>query len=528
MKYLRNLSLQGKIIFLNISMLCLVLLLVLGLVSSVITTQVKEDTGEQAMAIGRIVASSPYVKDAIQSADPPAILQPLTEKWRQGSDAAFIIVANMDEIRYSHPRPENIGKKLSDLYREPVLHGQEYLYIARGTLAPTIRANVPIFSDAPGQPQIGFVVVGYYLDTIYRDVFDKVVPVFFLFFAAILLSGFGSIYVARHIKKSILNLEPYEIAHMVKERQATLEAIHEGVIAVDRDGYITLLNSEAASLLETSPAEATGQHIDSILPKNSLATVINTQQPVLNEELQVHHIIILSNSIPITLNGEVAGAVLSFRERTEVQRLAEELTGVNRFVDVLRAQAHEFKNKMHAVAGMVQLKRYDEAINFLIDSGSEEQDFVDWLSTRIKDAAVCGLLIGKTSQMREMGIQFDIDPEIELHSLPPKTTSGDVILFIGNLLQNAIEATTRADEKIIEINLRQTESFLEIIVRNSGIGIGDDVANSMYQRGFSTKAGNTGLGLAMISEKLQLVSGTINHRNLLDGGVEFCIRIPYK
>ena len=521
-----NLSLQYKVMVLNISMISLLLLVVSVLVVSIIDRQVQEDMGEQAMIIGRIVAQTPGVQRAILSDNPSEALQPLTENWRISSGAAFIIVANMDQVRLSHPVLSNVGTPLTNLYREPVLRGEEYIYIAQGSLPSSIRANVPIYNEN-GDKQIGFVSIGYYLTSVYRDALEKFIPILYLFLVAIAMSILGSIMIARNIKKSIFGLEPHEIATIVKEKQATLEAIREGVIAVDKNGSIRLLNSEAASLLGIAPEVARGRHINTILPQNRLDDVINNDQCVYDEEQRVNDIIILSNSVPITVDDQVVGAVISFRDRTEVHKLVEELTGVHRFVDVLRAQAHEFKNKLHTIAGLIQLQRYEEAVDFMVDSGSAKQEVVDWLHQRIEDPTVCGLLIGKVSHMRELGIDFNITPDTALTSLPANMTSGDIALIIGNFLQNAIDAIAESPDKRIEISIIQLVNKLEIRVQNSGQQISEDVAMQIYKRGFTTKQGNSGLGLALILEKLKLVSGEIFHRNLPEGGVEFTVWLPY-
>lgn len=511
---------------LNISMIFMLLLVVSVLIVSIIDRQVQEDMGEQAMIIGRIVAQSPAVQQAILSENPSQVLQPLSENWRISSEAAFIIVANMDQVRLSHPIPSNVGTHLADLYREPVLRGEEYIYIAQGSLPSSIRANVPIYNET-GDKQIGFVSVGYYLTNVYKDAFVKFTPILYLFLVAIVISVFGSVLIARNIKKSIFGLEPYEIATIVKEKQATLEAIREGVISVDKNGSIRLLNSEAAALLGITPEVACGSHIDTILPQNRLDIVINNDQSVYDEEQRVNDIIIFSNSVPITVDNKVVGAVISFRDRTEIHRLAEELTGVHGFVDVLRAQAHEFKNKLHTIAGLIQLQRYEEAVDFVVDSGLERQDVVDWLSRRIEDPTVCGLLIGKVSHMRELGIDFNITPDTALTNLPANMNSGDIALIIGNFLQNAIDAVAEAKDKRIEFSMVRLVNTLEIRVQNSGQHISEEVAMHIYHRGFTTKQGNSGLGLALILDKLKLVSGEIFHRNLPEGGVEFTVWLPY-
>jgi PAS domain S-box-containing protein len=523
---LLKLSLQRKVMILIVSMICLILGVISLVAINIIISQVEEDVGETAVTIGRLVARTPAVQRAMVSANPSEVLQPLAESWRISSGAAFIVIANMDEIRLTHTIPENVGTPLTKLYRAPVLRGEEYIYIGKGSLSPALRASIPIYS-IEGDRQVGFVTVGFSLQSIYKDAVLKFTPILYLFLAALGVGVWGSVIIARHVKNAIFGMEPQEIATLMKERSATLEAIREGLVAVDKNGVIRLLNNEAAHILGVSPDSVYGQHINVILPENKLATVIQNDQAIYDEEQRVGDTVILANSVPIDLDGGVVGAVISFRDRTEIHRLAEELTGVHRFVDVLRAQAHEFKNKLHTIAGLIQLQRYDEAVDFAVESGESKQGLADRLTGRIQDSIIYGLLLGKASHMRELGIDFEVAPESRLVRLPDNITSGDMVLIIGNMLQNAIEAVAKAEVKHIEIGIIQQEDALIIKVRNSGAGINERIAEQIYRRGFTTKQGNGGYGLALIAEKLALVSGSISHLNLPEGGVEFTVRMPY-
>jgi len=213
---MRNLSLQNKVMVLNISMISLLLLAISFSIVNIIIRQVQDDMGEQAMIIGRIVAQTPGVQQAILSENPSAVLQPLTEKWRLSSGAAFVIVANMDQVRLSHPIPSNVGTPLSNLYREPVLRGEEYLYVAQGSLPSSIRANVPIFNQN-GDKQIGFASIGYYLTNVYKDALKEYTPMLYLFLVAIIISVYGSVLIARNIKKSIFGLNHMKLQQLSRK-----------------------------------------------------------------------------------------------------------------------------------------------------------------------------------------------------------------------------------------------------------------------------------------------------------------------
>ncbi|EAX48322.1 signal transduction histidine kinase regulating citrate/malate metabolism [Thermosinus carboxydivorans Nor1] len=526
MLFEKNMKLRTKILLLSLATMCLTLALVGVLVYNLVSDHVQTSVGNRALAIARVVARVPTVQEAIMSDNPSAVLQPFAERWREATGAAFIIISNMQEVRLSYPVPSMVGTPMAPwIDREPVLRGEEYVYIAQGNLAPSLRANAPIYAP-DGSRQIGFVSVGFYLDDIYTITRKTVEKLLVVLVVAAAVSSVGAGLLARNVKQATFGLEPREIATILKEREATLEAIREGVIAVDTQKIIRVINNEAARILGVDADASRGLLIDQVLPDNRLADVLREARPIQDEEQRVGEIIIMANSVPIVVDGKVVGAVISFRDRTEINRLAEELTGVHRLVDVLRAQAHEFKNKLHTIAGLIQLGRYDEAVNFAIDSQLSQQGLFTQLA-QIKDAVIYGLLVGKTSQMKEQGIEFTIDPDASLEQLPVNVASGDIVLILGNLLQNAVEALAASSHKAVWVSIRQQADKLMIIVRNSGPTIDETLAAHMYKRGVTTKPTGSGLGLALVAEKLKLVGGAITHRNLEPTGVEFTVVIPY-
>lgn len=521
-----RISLQHKIMLLTIGSVCLALLIAGAFVIHHIYREIEDNIGNRALQIGRSIAGMPEVRENIRSAYPSAVLQPIAEQWRMSTGAAFIVISNMDQIRLSHPNAERLGTPLSELYRDPVLSGQEYLYIAKGSLAPSLRANVPIYALEDNR-QIGFVSVGFYVDEIYNNVLAGGKNVLYALLIGLVLSIAGSALVAENIKKAIYGLEPYEIATMLKEKEATLDALREGVVAVDIKGMIRLVNNEAAAIIGKNTEEMLGQPAVNFIDGLQLESVIGSKEPLYDHEQRVNDIIILANIVPIIVDGQVTGAVIAFRDRTEISRLAEEMTGVHRFVDLLRAQAHEFKNKLHAVAGLIQLGEYEQAVDVIIDNYAGYQGEFENLREAIKDTVTFGLLMGKMSRARELGIAFSMAPDSRMGELPGQLTSGDMVIILGNLIENAMEAVLAATSKKIVVSIREEEEGLEIRIENSGPCINESLGDRIYARGVSDKGAYRGFGLALVAEKVKVNNGTICHCSLPQGGVEFKVWIPY-
>ena len=511
---------------LTVGMVCLALTMAGAFVIHHIYQEIQNDIGNRALSIGRSIAEMPKVKENILNNNPSEVLQPIAEDLRKSTGAAFIVISNMNQIRLSHPNLENLGTPLTKLYRDPVLSGQEYVYIAQGSLATSLRANVPIFALGENR-QIGFVSVGFYVDEIYNKVLEGAENVLYALLIALVLSIIGSMLVARNIKKAIYGLEPYEIATMFRENEATLAALREGVIAVDVQGKVRVINNEAVAIMGKTSEEIYGQPITNFITQLHLDLVIGSGKALYDHEQRVNDIIILANIVPTIVDGNVVGAVITFRDRTEISRLAEEMTGVHRFVDLLRAQTHEFKNKLHAVAGLIQLGSYEQAVDLIIESYANNQGEFEKLRYNIKDAVTFGLLVGKMSRARELGIEFVIAPETAMQSLPGQLTSGDMVIILGNIIENATEAVAAAMNKKISLSITEEKAGIQIIVRNSGPWIDESLGDSIYARGISGKGAYRGYGLALVSEKIKVNNGVISYANLLEGGVEFKAWIPY-
>jgi len=331
--------------------------------------------------------------------------------------------------------------------------------------------------------------------------------------------------VARNVKKAIYGLEPYEIATILREKEATLDSICEGVIAVDLHRQIRLINNEAKAIMGQKSTDAYGKPIDNFLKQLDLDAVIHTGIAIYDTEQRINDIIILANIVPIIVEDNVVGAVITFRDRTEISRLAEEMTGVHRFVDIMRAQAHEFKNKLHVISGLIQLGSYDEAVDLIVDGYANNQDEFEKLRCTVKDTVTFGLLVGKMSRAKELGIQFVIASETVLTTLPGQLTSGDMVIILGNLIENALEAVEKSPIKQVVVSITENNGQTKILVKNSGMWIEDDDKEQIYQRGFSSKGINRGYGLALVTEKVYVNNGTISHKNLPEGGAVFEVLI---
>lgn len=531
MRAIARLSLQTKVLLIQIGIVVLVAGLISVAVISALMRLVEQQSGERVLGIAYAVAAMPTIRAALDTPAAAATIQPLAESVRQSAGLSFVVVANRDLIRFSHPNPELIGRSLQDpplpdgaIAEDDAraLGGQPFVVQEDGSLGRSIRAKVPIFGD-DGQV-IGEVSAGVLVDRI-QDVLASHLPELVEAGVLALLLGTGiSFLLARHIKGQMLGLEPAEIAALFEQREAMLQGIREGVVAVDRAGLVTVVNDEARRLLNI-PSGVQGWPIQEVIPESGLPRVLRSGRSEADQSTHIHGRAIVVSRVPVHIRGRLAGAIATFRDQTELEDLARELQGAQSSADTLRAQAHEFANKLHTIAGMLELGWHDQAVAYITHTTRQQQELIDELPRRIADPGLVALLIGKASVASERGITFSLSPgsqlgpHAELHEVLPTV--------VGNLLENAFEAVDGQPSREVVLDISDRDGDVRLEVRDSGQGVPPALVNRIFEAGYSTKSapqGGRGVGLALVRKLVTQHAGEIGVRN--DGGAVFTVRLP--
>jgi two-component system CitB family sensor kinase len=517
-----RLGLRGKVLAIQVG----IVLLVAGLVSAAfvgfLSRVVQQQYEARMLAVAQSVAQVPAIREAFDDSDPAATIQPIAESIRQAADLAFVVVYNRDGIRYSHPVPERIGEPVST-DPTPSLEGVPYVATERGTLGLSVRAKVPIY-DARGE-LVGGVSVGVLSDEVQDLLLGYWQQGALVVLAALALGALISHLLASHIKHQLFGLEPLEIAALLQQREALLNGIFEGVLAVDREGNVTVANPPARRLLGL-PDDVEGRPIDEVLPDSELPRVAATGQPERDRPTLAHNgRAIVVNRMPVRLRGRIIGAISTFRDQTEVQQLARELSGTRSHLEALRAQAHEFANKLHTIAGFIELGWTDRAVTLIRDTTQEQQRLIDELPRRIGDPALAALLVGKASVAAEQGITLEVPPGADV--APTGELSDDLVTIVGNLIENAFDATEGQPERKVRVEVQDEDGGIRVQVRDSGRGIPVRQRSKLFDLGFTTKAAGDrprGLGLALVRQSVERWGGRVSVRN--DRGAVFDAWLP--
>ncbi|GAB6932399.1 ATP-binding protein [Calditerricola satsumensis] len=528
MRGFSRLPIRWKITFLSIAIVFLVLIAFVARILVYGSAVEERERGQRALLVAQSVAAMPTVQEALLRPDGHTLLQPVVERIRVVNQVDYIVVLNMDRVRYTHPLSSRIGTRLEAADAGPAFAEHTYLSKEKGVLGTAVRAFVPVI-DRDGR-QIGVVLVGVLLPTwgamlaaVWRELAVTAG-------AALLLGAAGSWLLAWHIKRQIYNLEPYQIAQLFEERMAVFNAIHEGIVAIDAQERITIINEAAKRLLGIT-GNPVGQPIRAVIPDTRLPEILHSGKPVFGQEIRVRGAHIVSTRVPIRSGGRVVGAVGVFQDRTDVHRLAEELTGVKALVDALRAQNHEHLNKLHTLAGLIQLGQTREALSFITQTTQEQEALSRFVLKRIGDPAVAGVLLGKVSRGRERGIRVVLDEASCLETLPDGVSSYDLVVVLGNLLENAMDALETVSQKDKEVYVRidQTPDALSITVADNGPGIPAALLSRMFERGFTTTGDpNRGIGLSLVREIVENAGGEIAVDSAVGEGTVFHITLPMR
>ena len=337
-----------------------------------------------------------------------------------------------------------------------------------------MRGKVPIF-DGSGKV-IGVVSVGYLQETVESVTEGYLQRVLLWVCGLFLLGGIGTWLIAKDVKRSIFGLEPLEIARLFRERNAILESIREGVVAINDEGRVTMIDHEAAKILDIPPESGIGTPIESILPQTRMLEVLKSGEGQFDQEMMVGGIELVVNRVPIWQNDQVTGVVSSFRRKEEIDRLAKELTQIQEYSEALRAQTHEYSNKLHTLAGLIQLGSHPEALDLIGRETSGYQELLGTLAVKVPEPLLSAIILGKYNRAQEMRIKFELDPESRMIDIPQNINREKIVTILGNLLENAIEAAQENTSGLQMVKLSMTDYGNDLIfeVEDSGSGIEDE------------------------------------------------------
>lgn len=519
----------GTTVILMVSAVLFSVLLVVHLIYfSQISNMTRDALADKALAVARTLANSPEIRLGLQKAPKESGIQAIAQAVNQSNDFLFIVVTNMQSIRYSHPEAQRIGQPFKGDDILLALQGKENVAINRGFLAKALRVFTPIYDE--NHRQIGVVAIGLELSRVAEQINNSRGSIIWSILFGVLVGLLGTWIFVKVLKRILFGLEPYEISNLFEQRQAMLHSIKEGVIAVDDSGEVTLINQAAQELLDyhksqddeqlSTLSHAWSQVVD-------LSEVLRDGTPRRDEEITVKDRLLLINTVPVLSNGKIIGAISTFRDKTEVRKLMQRLDGMVNYADALRERSHEFMNKLHVILGLLHLKSYKQLETYIIKTANNYQEEIGSLLGKIKSPVIAGFLLSKINRTSDLGHTLVISNESQL----PENSNEDqvtvLITILGNLIENALEALGQEVGGEISVSLHYRHGWLHCEVNDDGPGIAPDRIDHIFEKGVSSKGSERGVGLALVKQQVESVGGNISVESEPGIFTQFFVQLPW-
>lgn len=500
-----------------------VLLVVFALYSVQITRATRDDVKDTALGIARTLADSPEIQRGLMQAPQENIIQPIAQAVTKRNDLLFTVVTDMRGIRYSHPNEALLGLHFIGDDLTPALEGKENVSVNRGALAEALRVFTPVY-DARHE-QIGVVVVGISLNKVEEQIARGRLNAVWTILFSIFMSSMAIWGLVRVLKRILFGLEPYEISALFEQRQAMLQSLREGVLAVDIHGRVTMINQTAREILLLPAGKQTENTSAPLLA--SLRDVSKTGVARQDQEISCNGRLLLCNMVPVKSQDRVIGAITTFRDKTEVSQLMQRLDGMVNYVDALRAHTHEFMNKLHVILGLLNIKRYDKLEEYILQTAHHYQTDIGTIQSKVKSPVVAGFLLGKINRAKEAGVTLTLADESQIPDTASEEQVAVLITALGNLIENALDAMEGQQEGEIGLLLHYQNGWLSCEVSDDGPGIDPTQLEYIFTKGFSTKGENRGVGLFLARQQIQNLGGDISVESEPGVFTQFFVHIPW-
>lgn len=528
MNNLKKIPLQTKVLGLICALILLIIILLASIFAYIQSVETRNGVEQLALQSAKAISLMPELRNAIENNELEDLFRPIAEQVKDQVDAANIMIENREEIIYSHTNQTQVGKKSSDHtnYHALVFGGANNFQVERDGESVLI-GKVPIIADYGNYTKvIGIVSVEFLEKDIYKNISSRIRTIVIASLIVLLIGMIGGIFLTKSIRKDTLGLEPHEIASLYRERNAILLSVKEGIIAIDHNGTITLINHSARTMLNLNEDDFIGQHVNLVLPTIQIYDVVQRGKNIHNIEIPINEKLFIFNVIPIFENEQVVGAVSSFRDKTELKKLIDTISEVREYSEGLRAQTHEYANKLYLLSGLLQLERYNDAFEFIQKESSFYMYRNQIIFNQIHDPNVQAILLGKLGKASEKKINFEIDDESYIEPLPAYIKVTDLVTIIGNLIDNAFDAVMNQNEKKVFFSIISLGNDIIIEVSDNGKGVSESLIDSLFSLGISSKGQNRGYGLFNVKHIVDLLGGTIEVKNKENGGAIFTVYLP--
>ncbi len=521
---LRTGSVAAQILLLQLVVVAVVVVGGLGLAVLDARRDAVHAAGDVTLGVAEAMAASPTVRAGAQSADPTRRLQSYAEQVRQATGTSFVVVMSTEGIRWTHPDPTQIGGRYLGTI-EAARGGATLTEEYTGTLGRSVRSVVPVVDRGA---VVGLVSVGISTASVQRSIWPSLPPILLAGLGALAVGTAGALAISRRLRRQTRGLAEDQLVSMLEYYDAVLHAVREGMVLLDPSGRVQLANDEARRLLAL-PDNPIGTELGQLDLPTSFVERSGSSVEIRDEIQLVHDKILVVNRTSATWEGKVVGAVITLRDRTDLQAVSGELDSARSLADSLRAQNHEAANRLQTVVSLIELGRTDAAVEFATSELELAQRLTDEVVAAVDDPVLAAMLLGKTAQAAERGIELTVaeGTTVADHVFDPQ----DLVTLVGNLIDNAMDATGEVErDRRVEVFCELAGNRLRLRVGDSGPGLAAEQRSQVFTRGWSTKPGadgfGRGIGLALVTEVVRRLGGRIEIGESWLGGAQFSVDIP--
>ena len=508
--------------------LIVTLALFLGFAGSFINVQFEIERRDQNLQnVAEAIAKSPLVVEAEYSNmdSYPLLKEYLDSLCDTLKDIDVISVVTKESTRLYHSNEELIGTVYDGTIPDFKEKSRDYYTTTDNGPSGTQRRAYAAIYDEEGN-YAGFVMAIMLMKNIKNETIQIILTFILITIIAILIELFISAELSDKIKKSLLGYEPDVFTSMFRMRDNILESLDEGIVAVDKVGKVQFINKSAVEMLTTDGKEEAfiGKYVSNL--SNTIPALNPLCASEISRSVSSAYDNILIDTIPIKENDSVTGTVGILHDRKEYTKLMEDLTGTRYLVDSMRANNHDFTNKLHVILGLIQMEMYDEATSYIQNITMVQRETISKVMNCINEPAIAALLIGKIARASELNVKFVLREGCYYSSADISLPSEVLVTVIGNLIENAFESMNDMNydgQKELLFGMYSKPGALLITADDTGSGISDSNIGRIFENGFSTKGRGRGTGLYQVKNLIEAAGGKINVESQEGIGTSFTV-----
>ena len=509
-----------------------IILAIIGIVTNIKFE--KDKTDRNLQNISETIATSPsFMENDIQNGtaqNQVNLMRYLDSLKKSLYDVDVISIVNKNNQRFYHTNHSLIGTQYDG--EQPDFSPVEktfYIVNTNGPSGAQRRAYSALYSET-GE-YLGFIMVIILTEHVNENITQIITTYAILAVVAIVIELFITSRISKSIKNSLLGYEPDTISAMYLVRDNILESLKEGVIAVDKNGNILFTNNSAVKMLDKSSTatEFIGKNIEQIKNGNVIKTVLNgTEKEFGIQGQRMDGTDVIIDRIPIKHEEDSIDTICILHDRAEYTKLMEDLAGTRYLVDSMRANNHDFTNKLHVILGLIQMEMYDQATSYIENITMVQRASISKIMNCISEPALAALLIGKTARAAELNVKFTLRDGSHFSNTDMHIPTEVLITVIGNLIENAFESMNAkepnpSNPNELIIGLFSKEDSILITVDDTGLGISEENKQRIFENGFSTKGENRGTGLYQVKTMVENLGGLITVDSQENVGTSFFV-----